>query len=57
MKVHSALGLEYRVDLPAKEMVGVELESIEKLHPIPAAQRLSYSELSGNMRGLLMMLT
>jgi GxxExxY protein len=45
--------LGYRVDLLVEGKVVVELKAVEVIHPIHAAQLLSYLKLSGNRLGLL----
>jgi GxxExxY protein len=47
------IDLGYRVDLLVEDKVIVELKAVEKVHPIHAAQLLSYLKLSGNQLGLL----
>jgi GxxExxY protein len=45
--------LGYRVDLLVEDTVIVELKAVEIVHPIHAAQLLSYLKLSGKRLGLL----
>jgi GxxExxY protein len=45
--------LGYRVGLLVEDKVVVELKAVEVIHPIHAAQLLSYLKLSGNRLGLL----
>jgi GxxExxY protein len=47
------IDIGYRVDLLVEDKVIVELKSVERIHPIHAAQLLSYMELSGYELGLL----
>jgi GxxExxY protein len=47
------IDLGYRVDLLVEDKVIVELKAVEILHPIHAAQLLSYLKLSGYQLGLL----
>jgi len=49
--IHIDLG--YRVDLLVEDKVIVELKAVQTVHPIHAAQLLSYLKLSGNRLGLL----
>jgi GxxExxY protein len=46
--------LGYRVDLLVEDIVIVELKAVEAIHPIHAAQLLSYMKLSGIGLGLLL---
>jgi len=43
----------YWIDLLVEEVLVLELKSVEKLHPVHAAQLLSYLRLSGLQLGLL----
>ncbi|HEY5513573.1 MAG TPA: GxxExxY protein [Geomonas sp.] len=47
------IDLGYRIDLFVEDKVIVELKAVEIVHPIHAAQLLSYLKLSGNRLGLL----
>jgi GxxExxY protein len=47
------IDLGYRVDLIVEDKVIVELKAVEIVHPIHAAQLLSYLKLSGYRLGLL----
>ena len=47
------LEVGYRIDLIVEHRVVVEVKSVEALHPIHHAQRLSYMRLSGIPIGLL----
>ena len=47
------IDIGYRVDLLVEDEVIVELKAVERVHPIHAAQLLSYLKLSGNQLGLL----
>jgi len=47
------LEVGYRIDLVVEHRVVVEVKSVEALHPIHAAQLLSYLRLSGTSMGLL----
>jgi GxxExxY protein len=43
----------YRLDLVVEDSVIVELKAIEQIHPVHAAQLLSYLRMSGSRLGLL----
>jgi len=45
--------LGYRIDLVVENLVVVELNCVEAIHPVHQAQLLSYLRLSGKQVGLL----
>ena len=47
------LELGYRIDLLVENLVIVEIESVDAIHPVHEAQLLSYLRLSGKNVGLL----